>query len=70
MIIGRAKVLIVEDDDVIGRGMAAHLADAGFEPLLVGRARGLSNRRTSDTATVSLATGRLLVVETPATLSR
>lgn len=40
------------------------------EPLLVGRSRGLSNRRTSDTATVSLAAGRLLVVETPATLSR
>ena len=32
-----AKVLIVEDDDVIGRGVAAHLANAGFDPLLVGR---------------------------------
>src|ERR1044071_3541549 len=30
-----AKVLIVEDDDVIGRGMASHLALAGFDPLLV-----------------------------------
>jgi DNA-binding response OmpR family regulator len=30
-----AKVLIVEDDEVIARGMAAHLAAAGFEPLCV-----------------------------------
>src|SRR6478672_8086968 len=30
-----AKVLIVEDDEVIGRGMASHLALAGFDPLLV-----------------------------------
>jgi DNA-binding response OmpR family regulator len=30
-----AKVLIVEDDAVIGRGMADHLALAGFEPLVV-----------------------------------
>ena len=29
------KVLIVEDDEVIGRGMASHLALAGFDPLLV-----------------------------------
>ena len=27
-----AKVLIVEDDEVIARGMASHLAAAGFEP--------------------------------------
>jgi DNA-binding response OmpR family regulator len=46
MIIAMAKVLIVEDDDVIGRGMAAHLADAGFEPLLVGRGEvGLARLR-------------------------
>src|SRR5918992_6393176 len=30
-----AKVLIVEDDDVIARGMATHLAGAGFDPLWV-----------------------------------
>ena len=29
------KVLIVEDDEVIGQGMASHLAVAGFDPLLV-----------------------------------
>jgi DNA-binding response OmpR family regulator len=32
-----AKVLIVEDDEVIGRGMAGHLSNAGFDPLLVTR---------------------------------
>jgi len=38
------------------------------ERLLLGRSRGLSNRRTEPTATISLEAGRLLVVETPATL--
>jgi DNA-binding response OmpR family regulator len=31
-----AKVLIVEDDELIARAMASHLADAGFDPLWVG----------------------------------
>lgn len=31
-----AKVLIVEDDEVIARGMASHLTAAGFEPSWVG----------------------------------
>ncbi len=30
-----AKVLIVEDDQVIGRSIASHLLEAGFDPLLV-----------------------------------
>jgi two-component system alkaline phosphatase synthesis response regulator PhoP len=30
-----AKVLIIEDDDVIAQGMARHLASAGFDPLAV-----------------------------------
>jgi DNA-binding response OmpR family regulator len=30
-----AKVLIVEDDEVIGQGMARHLEAAGFDPLYV-----------------------------------
>ncbi|MEX2103587.1 MAG: response regulator, partial [Gaiellaceae bacterium] len=39
-----SKVLIIEDDEVIGQGMAAHLRTAGFDLLLVtkgeaGRAR-------------------------------
>lgn len=38
------------------------------EPLLVGRTRGLSNVRASEEATVVLREGRLLLVETPATL--
>jgi DNA-binding response OmpR family regulator len=30
-----AKILIVEDDEVIGRAVAEHLRHAGFDPLLV-----------------------------------
>jgi DNA-binding response OmpR family regulator len=41
-----AKVLIVEDDEVIGRGISGHLANAGFEPLLVARGEtGLARLR-------------------------
>jgi DNA-binding response OmpR family regulator len=41
-----ARVLIVEDDEVIGQGMARHLADAGFDPLLVTRGElGLARLR-------------------------
>ena len=40
------------------------------ETLYLGRSRGLSNRRTVVPAVVQLTAGRLLVVETPATLSR
>jgi DNA-binding response OmpR family regulator len=32
-----ARVLIVEDDELLGQGMASHLAYEGFEPLVVGR---------------------------------
>ena len=32
-----AKVLIVEDDEVIGRGIAGHLSNAGFDPVCVSR---------------------------------
>jgi DNA-binding response OmpR family regulator len=32
-----ARVLIVEDDEVIGQGMAQHLAAAGFDSLLVAK---------------------------------
>jgi DNA-binding response OmpR family regulator len=31
-----AKVLIVEDDEVIAQGMSRHLASAGFDPVCVG----------------------------------
>jgi DNA-binding response OmpR family regulator len=33
------KVLIVEDDDVIARGMSEHLTEAGFDPVWVQRGR-------------------------------
>jgi thiamine pyrophosphokinase len=38
------------------------------EPLVVGRARGLSNVRTARIATVTLQAGWLVIVETPASL--
>jgi DNA-binding response OmpR family regulator len=41
-----ARVLIVEDDEVIGEAMAQHLATAGFDPILVSKGDvGLSRLR-------------------------
>src|SRR5919201_2093448 len=41
-----AKVLIVEDDEVIGQAMATHLAAAGFDPVrVVGGEQGLARLR-------------------------
>jgi DNA-binding response OmpR family regulator len=41
-----AKVLIVEDDEVIARGMARHLEAAGFDPLWVNKGeQGLARLR-------------------------
>jgi len=41
-----AKVLIVEDDDVIAQGMASHLAAAGFDPSCVSKGEsGLARLR-------------------------
>jgi len=41
-----AKVLIVEDDEVIARGMAQHLAAAGFDAVWVGKGeQGLARLR-------------------------
>src|SRR5215470_10542362 len=41
-----AKVLIVEDDDVIAQGMATHLASEGFDPIVVTRGeQGLARLR-------------------------
>jgi thiamine pyrophosphokinase len=48
-------------------GLAYPLVD---EPLEVGPARGLSNVRVDADATVTIRTGSLLIIETPATLSR
>lgn len=52
---------------VTTRGLAYPLVD---EPLLEGPARGLSNVRISTDAAVTVASGLLLVVESPATLGR
>jgi len=40
------------------------------ETLVLGTARGVSNVRVGEQASVALETGAILVVETPATLSR
>ena len=46
MTVTMAKVLIVEDDDVIAQGMAHHLRAAGFDPLVVARGEpGLARLR-------------------------
>ncbi len=66
--VGDLVSLLPVGADVTGvttRGLRYPLSD---EPLLVGRTRGLSNVRESVVATVVLEAGRLLVVETPATL--
>jgi len=43
---GVAKVLIVEDDNVIADGMARHLSAGGFDPIVVGRGElGLARLR-------------------------
>jgi thiamine pyrophosphokinase len=68
--VGDLVSLLPVGDDASGvttDGLAYPLHD---ESLLIGRTRGLSNRRTTPTATVFLRAGRLLVVETPATLWR
>ncbi len=60
--------LLPVGDGVTGvttEGLAYPLLD---EPLPLGPARGLSNVRTGETARVRLRTGRLLSVESPATL--
>ncbi len=48
---------------VTTEGLRYRLAD---EPLELGRTRGLSNVRTAPIARISLRSGRLLVIETPA----
>jgi thiamine pyrophosphokinase len=50
---------------VTTRGLRYALAS---EPLVSGRTRGVSNVRTEPVARISLESGRLLVIETPATI--
>ncbi|HEX7471798.1 MAG TPA: thiamine diphosphokinase [Candidatus Limnocylindrales bacterium] len=67
--IGDLVSLLPLGDGVAGvttAGLAYPLLD---EPLLVGPARGLSNVREAETARVTVRSGRLLIVETPATLA-
>ena len=57
-----AKVLIVEDDDVIAQGMAHHLALAGYDPVVVGDGdNGLKRLRfeTPDVCVVDLMLPRM-----------
>ena len=66
--VGDLVSLLPVGGDAVGvstTGLAYQLDD---EPLLDGRTRGLSNRRTAAVARITLRSGRLLVVETPATL--
>lgn len=68
--VGDLVSLLPLGDTVIGvttDGLAYPLAD---EPLPVGPARGLSNERTAENASVSVRSGLLLVVESPARLGR
>jgi len=67
--VGDIVSLLPFGDGVLGvttDGLAYPLRD---EPLPAGPARGLSNVRRSQTARVTLRAGRLLVVESPVTLS-
>lgn len=66
--VGDLVTLLPVGEDAEGvttRGLRFALDD---EPLRVGRTRGLSNVRTARLARVTLRQGRLLIVETPATL--
>jgi DNA-binding response OmpR family regulator len=57
-----AKVLIVEDDDIIAQGMASHLTTAGFDPICVGHGEaGLAKLRFErpDVAVVDLMLPRM-----------
>jgi thiamine pyrophosphokinase len=66
--IGDIVSLLVVGPDAEGvttHGLAYPLAD---EPLLAGRTRGLSNIRERPDAAVTIRRGRLLVIESPATL--
>ena len=62
-----AKILIVEDDEVIARGMAEHLRAAGFDPIAVGGGEaGLARlQQRADDAGVALVLDCPATVELP-----
>jgi thiamine pyrophosphokinase len=66
---GDLVTLLPVGSDTLGVSTSGLAYPLERETLPVGRSRALSNRRTSAVATVTLDAGRLLVVETPATLS-
>jgi thiamine pyrophosphokinase len=66
--VGDLVTLLPVGNDALGVTTSGLAFPLRAEPLLLGRTRGLSNRRTELTASVDLMAGRLLIVETPATL--
>jgi thiamine pyrophosphokinase len=65
---GDLVTLLPIGGDAVGVSASGLAFPLDEETLRDGLTRGLSNRRTSSTSTVALRSGRLLVVETPATL--
>ena len=66
--VGDLVTLLPFGVDAVGVTTAGLAYPLHGETLLIGRTRGLSNRRMEAVAEVRLEAGRLLVVETPATL--
>lgn len=66
--VGDLVSLLPVGGDAVGISTAGLAYPLDDETLPDGLTRGLSNRRTAPTARVTLGAGRLLVVETPATL--
>ena len=60
--------LVPEGGTAMGVTTEGLLFPLRAEPLLLGRTRGVSNVRTGKVARVTLQSGRLLVIETPANL--
>lgn len=68
--VGDLVSLLPLGDGVTGVTTAGLTYPLRDEPLPVGPARGLSNVRATETARVTVRSGHLLIVETPATLAR
>jgi thiamine pyrophosphokinase len=66
--VGDIVSLLPMDGGVDGVTTSGLRYPLGGESLELGRPRGLSNVRTAETATVAVRTGRLLIVESPATV--
>jgi len=66
--IGDLVSLLPLGGDVLGVTTSGLLYPLDDEALRLGRTRGLSNIRATSSAQVTLRSGRLLVIETPATL--